>query len=141
VKVNFYDAGAKVDEEIIYVVIVSRYKRDWILVRHRDRITWEVPGGHRELDEDPDQAARRELFEETGADEFELFPVCIYSVSSEEKTSYGKLYFAEVKTIRQLPESEIKEICLKKDFPKDNLTYPMIQPHLFKRVTEYLQSI
>jgi 8-oxo-dGTP diphosphatase len=139
-KVNFYDDGSVEDEKIIFVVIVSRYKGDWILVRHNDRKTWEVPGGHREFQEDLDQAARRELFEETGANDFDLFPVCIYSVSSEEKTSYGKLYLAEVKILGQLPESEIKEICFKRDFPQDNLTYPLIQPFLYKKVTEYLQK-
>lgn len=55
--------------------------------------------------------------------------------------SFGKLYFAEVKTIGQLPESEIKEVCFEKDFPKDNLTYPLIQPFLFTRVTEYLKLV
>lgn len=65
----------------------------------------------------------------------------MFSVTSEEKISFGKLYFAEVKTIGQLPESEIKEVCFEINFPEDNLTYPLIQPFLFKRVTEYLELI
>lgn len=137
-KVTFYDIGSIKDEKITFVVMVSRYQGKWILVRHQERVTLEVPGGHREPLENLEEAARRELFEETGAIEFELFPVGIYSVSTEEKLSYGKLYFAEVKTIGQLPESEITEIYFERDFPKENLTYPLIQPLLYKKVIEYL---
>ena len=140
-KVDFYDIGSIEDEDITYVVMVSQYKGDWILVRHQDRVTFEVPGGHREPKENLEQAACRELYEETGAEEYELSPVCIYSVSSEEKISYGKLYFVEVKKIGKLPESEIKELCFKREFPQDNLTYPSIQPFLYQKVTEYLELV
>ncbi|HHU29859.1 MAG TPA: hypothetical protein GXZ53_04105 [Firmicutes bacterium] len=76
-----------------------------------------------------------------GANDSELFPVCLYSVASGEKISFGKLYFAVIKTIGQLPaESEIKEVYFKSDFPEDNLTYPLIQPLLYKKVTEYLEK-
>ncbi|NSW91894.1 MAG: NUDIX domain-containing protein [Firmicutes bacterium] len=138
-KVDFFDIGSIEDGRITFVVMVSRYEGKWIFVRHKDRVTLEVPGGHREPSETLEQAAQRELFEETGAEEFELFPVCIYSVSSKGEISFGKLYFAEVKTIGQLPKTEIKEICFKRDFPKDNLTYPLIQPFLYKKVEEYLE--
>lgn len=138
-KVTFYDIGLIADEKITFVVMVSRYKGKWILVRHKERVTLEIPGGHREPFENLEEAANRELFEETGAKEFELCPVCIYSVASEDKVSFGKLYFAEVKTIGQLPESEIKEVFFEIDFPKDNLTYPLVQPLLYKKVTEYLE--
>ncbi|MCL6613834.1 MAG: DNA alkylation repair protein [Firmicutes bacterium] len=140
-KIDFYDIGIIPDEKITFVVIALRHEDGWILVRHKDRSTWELPGGHREPLEDLDQAARRELFEETGAREFELFPVCLYSVVNGEEISYGKLYFAEAMAMGELPDSEINEICFLKNFPKDNLTYPLIQPLLYDRVVEYLESI
>lgn len=139
-KVAFYNIGSVMDEKITFVVMVSRYQGRWILVRHKERATLEIPGGHREPLENLEEAASRELFEETGAKESRLCPVCIYSVSSGEKVSFGKLYFAEVETMGQLPESEIKEVFFEKDFPKDNLTYPLIQPFLYKKVTEYLDE-
>lgn len=40
------------NEEITFVVIVSRYNDQWVVVRHRERSTWEAPGGHREDKED-----------------------------------------------------------------------------------------
>jgi 8-oxo-dGTP diphosphatase len=151
-EVDFYRVNAIDDRTITFVVIGSRYHDQWFLVRHQDRTTWEIPGGHRELWEDLEQAARRELFEETGAVEFELYPVCIYSVidgakisygariSSGAKISFGKLFFAEIKSIGQLPDLEITKTCLVDDWPEENLTYPLIQPLLHKKVLEYLAS-
>ncbi|BBB90929.1 MAG TPA: NUDIX domain-containing protein [Methylomusa anaerophila] len=139
--IDFYNIGAVKDEDINFVVIVSRYHDKWIMARHKERTTWEIPGGHREPLEDIDLAAHRELFEETGAKEFALFPVCIYSVSNEETISFGKLYYAEVTSIGPLPNSEIEEIHLVSEFPETNLTYPLIMPFLYKKVLEYLSII
>ena len=120
-----------------YVVIISRYGDKWVFVRHRDRQTWEIPGGHIEAGESPDDAASRELKEETGAFEFDLVPVADYSVEIDAKITYGRLYFAEIKAHGLLPDSEIAEMALFDDMP-DNLTYPLIQPILFKAVLNTL---
>lgn len=50
-----------------FSVIAVRENGAWLLVRHSARKTWELPGGHREPDETPLEAACRELYEETGA--------------------------------------------------------------------------
>lgn len=78
-----------------------------MLVRHRERSTWEFAGGHIEAGEGPGEAAVRELYEETGAEEYELHPLCIYSVSSEDLAeSYGMLYYADVKKFGTLPRTK-----------------------------------
>lgn len=123
-----------------YVVIAARYKNQWILVRHRDRQTWEIPGGHIEPGELPENAARRELYEETGAEQFDLNHVSTYSVELDGKTSFGKLYFADVKQIGRIPVSEIAESALFDALP-DNLTYPLIQPILFNRILLFLNQL
>ena len=46
VKVEFYDTDYYPDGKLTYSVITARYKGSWILVRHRDRQTLEIPGGH-----------------------------------------------------------------------------------------------
>lgn len=79
--VNFYK---KVDDDKLkFVVIVSRYQNKWIFCKHKQRDTYEIPGGHREAGETILEAAKRELYEETGAIKFSIEPMCIYSVKGK----------------------------------------------------------
>ena len=103
INVQFYAA------ELRYAVVAARCGGQWVLSRHRERDTWELPGGHREPGEDIDAAARRELYEETGAELFTLSRICVYSVTEGGRTDYGMLYFAEIDMLGELPESEIAE--------------------------------
>jgi len=70
--VRFYDVDFIPRKRLIYSIICVRFSGKWIFVRHRTRATWEIPGGHIENDESPDEAAFREVKEETGAIEFDL---------------------------------------------------------------------
>ena len=81
------------DNLLEYAVIISRYHNQWVFCRHKQRITYEIPGGHRENGESIDETAKRELTEETGALEFEIQPLCDYSVQSDNKTHYGRGLF------------------------------------------------
>lgn len=137
--VRFYETT---EHPLKYAVVLARSGGKWLLCRHRDRQTWEIPGGHREEGEEIDRAARRELFEETGAVEFGLFPVCFYSVTGEINAGaerFGKLYFAEIEKLGLLPPFEIAETRLFDELP-EALTYPDIQPELFRRVLRYLRE-
>ena len=130
------------DEKIGFVVIAAKYKNQWVLCRHEERQTWEIPGGHREAGESLEAAARRELYEETGAIKVALHPVCVYSVAGktrlqgENDISYGMLYAADIERMGEKPESEIEEVSLIDELPHDlNLwTYPEIQPLLTDKV-------
>jgi len=119
--------------KLTYVVIVAHYRNQWLFVRHRERSTWETPAGHIERGENPESAARRELFEETGAIEYELVPVCKYSVDDGQRKRHGQLFYARINKLGSLPESEIDDIKLYNDMPK-RLTYPNVQPHLIRKV-------
>jgi len=133
-KINFYDEPIE-RERIIYVVITAFYNHQILLVKHKERFTWEIPGGHREQDESSYAAAKRELFEETGAVEFVIERICGYSVTRAEKESFGILFRADIQTLGNLPEFEIGEIGFFNQSPKD-LTYPDIQLFLLKKALE-----
>lgn len=126
--------GTVENPRLRYVIIGARYRNEWIFVRHRDRESWELPAGHIEAGEDPDQAARRELYEETGALNAELSVISDYEVSAGESQAYGRLYYAEIREIGPLPEYEIEEIKCFSGLP-GLLTYPEVQRVLFSLLT------
>jgi 8-oxo-dGTP diphosphatase len=139
-KVNFYKFNEIEDDKLKFAVIMARYMNQWIFVKHKERDTWEIPGGHREEKESIKETANRELREETGAIKFKLNAISVYSVVKEKNDtydydeSYGALFFADIEELGQLPNLEIGEICLFSKQPT-NLTYPLIQPHLFNKVS------
>jgi 8-oxo-dGTP diphosphatase len=138
-EVKFYKPSFVSDSDPVYSVIVARYESKWIFIRHQKRSTWEIPGGHIEKNESSSDAARRELMEETGALKSDLVCVATYSVKKDGFTKFGRLYFAEVYELAEIPDiSEVAEIVLLNQLPVD-LTYPDIQPHLFRKTVEYLE--
>lgn len=133
-RVIFQNPVSAAEINLKYAVIAARYRDKWVFCRHRDRATWEIPGGHIELGETPEEAARRELYEETGAAEFDIHCVSLYGVERGGVITYGMLCYAEIKILAALPEgSEMAEIELFDTIP-ENLTYPAIQPHLYHYV-------
>lgn len=137
-KIEFYDLITG-EDKLNYVVIHSIYKDMGLYVRHKERETWEIPGGHIEMGESPLEAAKRELFEETGALYFDLFPICNYSVEIDSSKTYGKLFLAKVHTLGPLGDYEIAEIKTQKTLP-EQMTYSEIQPPLYKRVSQFIEG-
>lgn len=129
-EVRFYETAE--DSLVKFAVILARSKGKWVFCKHRERVTLEVPGGRREPGETVDEAAARELREETGAKVFTIKPVCVYSVLRDDREeSFGGLYAAEIDSFEEI-HSEIEKIVLLDEPPKDNWTYQEIQPELFK---------
>lgn len=121
---------------ITFSVIVSQYQGKWVLCQHKQRSTWEVPGGHIEPGEIPEEAARRELYEESGAKEYDLREIGVYGVKRDEEEDFGMLYFAQIHSFDTLPRDfEMKRVELFDTLP-ENMTYPQIQPYLVKMVQQ-----
>lgn len=134
-EVKFYDT---VDDKLLkFAVIVAKSKGKWVFCKHKERDTYECPGGHREAGENIDDTARRELYEETGAIDYSIKPICVYSVTDPDNfngvETFGKLYFADITTFETELHSEIEKIELFDGLPK-KWTYPLIQPFLLKEV-------
>jgi len=139
-EVKFFDSLFTPDVRLTYAVIAAKYGDKWIYVRHHKRNTWEIPGGHIEENENSDDAAKRELTEETGAVDFKIECVATYSVVKNGKTGFGRLYLADIFKLGPVPDiSEIAEIMILDSLP-GNLTHPDIQPHLYKRVINFLKA-
>lgn len=133
--VRFYN---DVDDSLLkFAVIVSKSKGKWVFCKHRQRDTYEVPGGHREPMENIIDTAKRELYEETGATDFVLKPICAYSVQSDDnfggEETFGLLCFAEINAFEKELHSEIEKIILA-DTLVSNWTYPEIQPKLIEEL-------
>jgi 8-oxo-dGTP diphosphatase len=139
-EVKFYDPLFVPDTKLTYSVVSAKFNGKWIFVRHQKRSTWEIAGGHIENGETSFEAAGRELTEETGALKFSLECLATYSVTIDSETGWGRLYMAYVTELGPIPDiSEIAEATFLDQLPK-NLTHPEIQPHLFNKTIEYLNS-
>ncbi|MDE7415841.1 MAG: NUDIX domain-containing protein [Lachnospiraceae bacterium] len=131
--VNFYE---EVDDALLrFAVIIAKTEGKYVFCKHKLRDTLEVPGGHRELGEAILDTAKRELYEETGAIDFDIVPICVYSViekdNFEGQESFGMLYYAEIREFEQELHSEIEKVIITDEMPA-NWTYPNIQPNLME---------
>ena len=136
IEVNFYEEVA--DEFLKFAVIISKTEGKWVFCKHKERDTYEVPGGHREEGETILETAKRELREETGALEFDIKPICVYAVKGKTKVnknvddeSFGMLFFADIFSFEKELHSEIEKIIIT-DKLIENWTYPAIQPKLME---------
>ena len=135
-EVKFYDT---VDDSLLkFAVIISQSNGKWVICKHKERDTYEAPGGHREAGEDILETAKRELQEETGAIQFDIKPICVYSVTGKNSVNetgeetFGLLCFAEIREFLGQLDSEMEKVVLMDELPQ-NWTYPLIQPKLIEK--------
>lgn len=81
-----------------HVLVICKYNGKWVLTDHKKR-GWEFPGGKREKGETLEQAAVREVMEETGGKVDTLRFIGEYEVRDGKGRFQKRIYFAELKEL------------------------------------------
>ena len=134
IEITFYDEVAS--ELLTYSVILAKSKGKRIFCKHREHEGYEIPGGHIEPGETALEAAGRELYEETGAFDFKLEPLFVYSANERSENgvligteTYGMVYAADILSFEGELHCEI-EYTLVTDTLPEKWAYPHIQPRI-----------
>lgn len=99
-KVRFTYENEMWNDKIKHVLVITKYKNNWLFTKHKKR-GLEFPGGKVEADETLEEAAMREVYEETGGYVKKLYPIGQYEVIGKDKHFYKKVYFAEIEKIEK----------------------------------------
>jgi 8-oxo-dGTP diphosphatase len=124
------------------IVIIAWNEDKLVLVRKIGMETWELPCSELIDDETATDAAERVMYEQTGAEEFQLYPITAYTCNEGWNEKSGMLYTAEILDYDDLPpESEVEEILLFDELPDgEDLTQPFLHPELYKFVLESMRN-
>ena len=116
-----------------FVVIFSKYKNKWLYCRAKTRDAYETAGGSVEQGETPLEAARRELYEETGVTKFDIIPAFDYSVHMPNECANGQVFFANIYELGNIPNYEMAEVKLFDTMP-EKMRFPTILPALYDKM-------
>lgn len=134
-EIQLFNLGYCKEEEFTRVVCVCRYKGKYVFSYNKKRNGWEIPGGHIEDGENWEEAAKREVYEETGATKMIITPICIYKINT-----FALLCYCEILEIGELSKKfEISNIMFSDKLP-DNLSFPDTHKLLFDRVIKDIEK-
>lgn len=105
------------EEELKYVITIAIHGENIVFCKHKERETIELPGGHIEHGETPLEAAKRELYEETGIENVkQIIPIANYHACTTQRKSngaFGKVFVAIVDELpEKMPNYEMESIKL-----------------------------
>ena len=122
-----------------YVVCFCKYQGGWLYCRANTRTSFETAGGKIEDGETLLEAAKRELFEEAGATDFEIKAAFDYSVRRKptREFSHGCVFYVEIHELNGLFEFEMDEVKVFETIP-DEMRFPQILPTLYENMIGWL---
>jgi len=130
-------------DNIAFVSLCVKHNDKWVLCFHKGRQKWECAGGHVEENEEPLAAANRELFEETGAVDYDIVPAWDYQALNNDGSLHnnGRWYYVNVRAFAPLPDmSEMVCVDFFDEFP-ENFTYDRAEIfEYFKRTEKYASA-
>jgi len=133
-EIKIFDLGYCEEKKYTRVVCVCKYK-DKFVFSYNKKNGWEIPGGYIEQGETWQDAAKREMYEETGATKIKLEPVCVYKIRT-----FALLCYCEILELEELSqEYEMSKIMLSDGLP-DNLTFPEAFKLYFDIIKKYLNK-
>ena len=94
-KVQFLFEPESFSEVTKHVIVICEYENNWLLTNHKKR-GWEFPGGKVEGSETLEEAAKREVWEETGGVLNDLIPIGTYKVIEPEGAFIKKVFLGKV---------------------------------------------
>lgn len=135
---------------IKYVTVAIKFNDDWIFLKHKNGLGYELVTGVIKDSEPLEIAVRRELYNKVGIVAANIYNVAAYSVStgygkfgkSGRNVSYGMLYFAECICLGKTKKPETaNNIVFTKNEPNDNqYAFPSINSILMKKIKSFYHS-
>jgi 8-oxo-dGTP diphosphatase len=98
-KVKISNTKDSFSKKAEHVLVICRFYHQWLLTKHKVR-GWEFPGGKKEEGETLDEAAIREVREETGALVKTLQYLGEYEVTNEARSFVKAIFFAEIEDMQ-----------------------------------------
>jgi 8-oxo-dGTP diphosphatase len=132
------------EKKACHVLVICKYRDQWLLTNHKVR-GLEFPGGKMEKDETLEDAAHREVMEETGAVLSSLEFIGEYQVMDREDSFVKRIFYGEVEKIE--PQDDYLEtggpVLISGDLlaerMKDKYSFIM-KDDVIKHALEFLQK-